>query len=60
MVKTFKFIYSIIIFLSPFLVVMNVDGELIKCTMDADCPTSLNRKWLCINNICRKMCVTNV
>jgi len=97
MAKTLKFVYSVIIFLSPFLVVMKVDGgklffnhfriffsfffpyiifylilfyniiisfliiiELIKCTTDADCPTRLNRKWLCINNICRKMCVTNV
>ncbi|KEH30136.1 putative Late nodulin [Medicago truncatula] len=60
MAKTLKNIYSIIIFLSIFLVVMNVDGELINCITDDDCPKSEFRKWVCINNICRKMCRTKV
>ncbi|CAJ2657429.1 unnamed protein product [Trifolium pratense] len=39
MVEAIKFVYVMVIFISLFLVAMNVDA-FIKCTQDSDCPKS--------------------
>ncbi|KEH26325.1 putative Late nodulin [Medicago truncatula] len=54
MVKTLKFVYYMILFLSLFLFIKNVDGAFVKCETDDDCPKYNGfRKYECVNNWCR-------
>ncbi|AES97658.1 putative Late nodulin [Medicago truncatula] len=52
MTKTLKFVYSIILFITLFLVAKNVDA-LKKCITFEDCPISKTRVYKCLHGECR-------
>ncbi|CAJ2648467.1 unnamed protein product [Trifolium pratense] len=54
MVKTIKFVYVVLLFLSLLLVIKNVDA--LRCDTDDDCPKirkpDVHYIWRCIDNMC--------
>nr|QQO74662.1 nodule-specific cysteine-rich peptide G46 [Pisum sativum]QQO74723.1 nodule-specific cysteine-rich peptide L55 [Lens culinaris] len=56
MTKTLEVFFHVVLFISLFFVVKEVDGmaEYIKCEIDHDCPKLfLVSVYKCIDNICR-------
>ncbi|AES98849.1 putative Late nodulin [Medicago truncatula] len=58
MFEIFKFVYVVVIFLSLYILSIEVGGALIECEIDLDCPKSYIKLWdrnyahRCVNNIC--------